>query len=96
MICLAVTYVIKPGHEDEAVDRLAILTRSTRLETGCRMYLAHQSTTEPRRFFLYEQYEDQLALDAHRSAAYFVEHVKDGLMAIAESRSPELYAPLDI
>jgi quinol monooxygenase YgiN len=96
MICLAVTYVIKPGHEDEAVDRLAILTRLTRLEAGCRMYLAHRSTAEPRKFFLYEQYDDQAALDAHRSAPYFVEHVKDGLMALAESRSPELYAPLDV
>jgi quinol monooxygenase YgiN len=96
MICLAVTYVIKSGHEDEAVDRFAILTRSTRLEPGCRMYQAHRSSTEPRKFFLYEQYEDQAALDAHRSAPYFVEHVKDGLMAIAESRSPELYVPLDL
>ena len=95
MICLAVTYVIKPGHEDEAVDRLAILTRSTRLEPGCRMYQAHRSTTEPRKFFLYEQYDDQAALDAHRSAPYFGEHVKDGLIAIAESRNPELYTPLN-
>jgi quinol monooxygenase YgiN len=94
MICLAVTYMIKPGREEEAVERLAILTRLTRLEPGCRMYQAHRSTTEPRRFFLYEQYDDQAALDGHRSAPYFIEHVKDGLMAIAESRSPELYDPL--
>ena len=32
------------------------------------MYLAHRSTTDPRRFFLYEQYDDQAALDAHRAA----------------------------
>ena len=95
MICLAVTYVIKPGHEDEAVERLAP-DPATRLEPGCRLYQAHQSTTEPRKFFLYEQYDDQAALDAHRAAPYFAEHVKDGLMAIAESRSPELYAPIEL
>ena len=95
MICLAVTYVIKVGHEDEAADRLAILTRLTRLEPGCRMYQAHRSPTESRKFFLYEQYDDQSALEAHRAASYFSEHVKDGLMAIAESRHPELYHPLD-
>ncbi len=94
MICLAVTYVIKPGHEDEAVGRLRAMTEATRREPGCRFYQAHRSTTDPRRFF-YEQYDDQAALDAHRAAPYFVEHIADGLIPIAESRSPEVYGPID-
>jgi quinol monooxygenase YgiN len=94
MICLAVTYVMKPGTEDEAVERLRLLTEATRAEPGCRFYQTHRSTTDPRRFFLYEQYDDQAALDFHRSSPHFVEHVKGGLLTIAESRSPELYAPL--
>ena len=48
MICVAVTYVIKPGHEDEAIALFAKLTEHTRAEPGCRMYLAHRSTTDPR------------------------------------------------
>ena len=67
MICAAVTYVIKPGHEKEAAELFRTLTQHTRAEPGCRMYLAHRSTTDPRRFFLYEQYADQAALDAHRT-----------------------------
>ena len=39
MICVAVTYVIKPGHEDEAVALFAKLTEHTRAEPGCRMYV---------------------------------------------------------
>ena len=54
------------------------------------MYLAHRSTTDPRRFFLYEQYDDQAALDAHRAAPHFEQYVKQGLFTIIESRSPEL------
>jgi quinol monooxygenase YgiN len=94
MICVAVTYVIKPGHEDEAVGLIAKLTERTRAEPGCRMYLAHRSTTDPRRFFLYEQYDDQRALDAHRAAPHFEQFAKLGLFPIIESRSPEIYAPL--
>jgi quinol monooxygenase YgiN len=94
MICLAVTYVIKPGHEDEAIGHLEALTPLTRREPGCRMYLTHRSTTNPRQFFLYEQYDDQTALEAHRAADYFATHVLGGLVTIAESRSPELYEPL--
>ena len=94
MICLAVTYVVKPGTEDQTVERLRLLTEATRLEPGCRFYLTHRSTTEPRKFFLYEQYDDQAALEFHRSTPYFVEHVVGGLIPSAESRSPEFYEPL--
>ncbi len=58
------------------------------------MYQSHRSTSDPRKFFLYEQYEDQAALDFHRASPHFAEHVTGGLLRIAESRSPELYAPL--
>jgi quinol monooxygenase YgiN len=94
MICVAVTYVIKPGHEDEAVDLFAKLTEPTRAEPGCRMYLAHRSTTDPRRFFLYEQYDNQDALDAHRASEHFEKYAKGGLFPIIESRTPEIYVPL--
>jgi quinol monooxygenase YgiN len=94
MICVAVTYVVKPGHEDHAVGLFARLTEATRAEPGCRMYLAHRSTTDPRRFFLYEPYDDKAALDAHRNAAHFDQYAKAGLFPIIESRTPELYEPL--
>jgi (4S)-4-hydroxy-5-phosphonooxypentane-2,3-dione isomerase len=94
MICVVVTYVIKPGYEDEAVSLFRTVTEHTRAEPGCRMYLAHRSMAEPRRFFLYEQYDDQAALDAHRAAPHFERYVKEGLFLIIESRSPEIYEPL--
>jgi quinol monooxygenase YgiN len=94
MVCIAVTYVIKSGHEDEAIELLTKMTALTRTEPGCRMYLAHRSTEDPRRFFLYEQYDDQAAIDAHRAAPYFEQYVKGGLFSILETRSPELYIPL--
>jgi quinol monooxygenase YgiN len=94
MICLAVTFVVKPGYEDEAIAFFAKLTEHTVMEPGCRMYLAHRSTTDPSRFLLYEQYDDQAALDAHRAAPHFEEYAKGGLFQIIESRTPELYVPL--
>jgi len=94
MICVAVTYVIKAGFEDEAMALFGKLTGPTRAEPGCRMYLAHRSTTDPRSFFLYEQYDDQAALDAHRASPHFEQFAKGGLFPIIESRSPEIYAPL--
>lgn len=95
MICVAVTYVVKAGHEDDAASLFRMLIPATRAEPGCRMYLVHRSTTDPRRFFLYEQYDDIAALDAHRSSAHFSEYVTGGLLGMLESRVPELYTPFD-
>jgi len=94
MICVAVTYIFKEGHADEALPLFQALTVASRAEPGCRMYLVHRSTTEPRRFFLYEQYDDQAALDAHRAAPHFVQYATGGLFPLLESRAPELYEPI--
>jgi quinol monooxygenase YgiN len=95
MLCVAVTYVFKPGHEQEAVALFGKLTAATRAEPGCRMYQVHRSLADPRRFFLYEQYDDQPALDAHRAAPHFAHYATGGLFPLLESRTPELYEPLD-
>lgn len=94
MICLAVTYVIQPGHGAEAIELFHKLTELTRNEPGNLFYLAHRSLTEPRRFFLYERYTDQAALDAHRASPHFAQYVTNGLFTILESRTPEMYEPL--
>jgi quinol monooxygenase YgiN len=94
MICVAVSYVIKSGHEDEAERLFRVLSEHTRREPGCRMYLVHRSPIDARRFFLYEQYDNQDALDAHRSSSHFAEYAAGELFGIVDSRTPELYEPL--
>lgn len=94
MICVAVTYVIQPGHEEEAVGLFRALTGPTRAEPGCRMYLVHRSTSDPRTFFLYEQYDDHAALEAHRASEHFQTYVTNGLFLILESRAPVILEPL--
>jgi autoinducer 2-degrading protein len=94
MICVAVTYLIRSGQEAKALAHFRALTSATRSEPGCRMYQVHRSPSDPQRFFIYEQYDDQAALDAHRAAPHFLEHARDGLFPILERRTPEIYEPL--
>jgi|SRR5690348_4414585 quinol monooxygenase YgiN len=94
MICLAATYVIKPGHETEAIEHFRKLTELTRAEPGNLFYQVHRSIENPRRFFTYEQYVDQAALEAHRSSPHFVLYDTNVLSNILESRTAELYEPL--
>ena len=94
MICVAVLYIIQPGHEAEAIDLFGKMSEHTHTEPGNIMYVVHRSPSEPRRFFLYEQYKDQAALDAHRGADYFNRYITNGLLKIIESRVAEIYEPL--
>jgi len=94
MIALAVTYVFKAGHEEEAAGYFRELILASRREPGCRMYVVHRAKNDPAKFFIYEQYDDEAALEAHRSAPHFERYGKNGIQKIAERREPELYIPL--
>ena len=94
MICVAVTYLIQPGQEERAIELFAALTQQTHVEEGNLYYLVHRSPTEPRRFFIYEQYTDQAALDTHRTSPHFAQNATNGLFTILEKREAEIYFPL--
>ena len=93
MLTLAVTYVIKAGREAEAEEHLRGLTVASRNEPGCRTYAVHRARDAARTYFLYEQYDDEAALDAHRATPHFERFGTNGLQTIAESRHAAVYVP---
>jgi quinol monooxygenase YgiN len=94
MVVLAVTWMAKAGHEAEVEAVFAKLTEASRKEPGCVMYQVHRHKTEPRRFLVYEQYQDDAALEAHRASPHFLQHAKRELPKLGERIEGHLYAPL--
>ncbi len=94
MVVLAVTWMAKPGHEDEVVEIFRKLQVASRQEAGCPMYMVHRHKSDAQRFFIYEQYRDDAALDAHRASPHFQEYVVRRLKDIGERKEGELYSPL--
>jgi len=94
MVALAVTWVAKTGREAEVVELFSKLTEESRKEPGCVMYVVHRHRTEARRFFIYEQYKDDAALEAHRAAPHFLQYAKKELPKIADRIEGQLYEPL--
>jgi autoinducer 2-degrading protein len=94
MVVLAVTWVAKVGQEAEVAEVLAKLTAEARKEPGCAMFQVHRHRTEPRRFFIYEQYKDDAALEAHRNTAHFLQYARKDLPKIADRIEGQLYDPL--
>ena len=95
MLTLVVTYVIAPGREKEAEDYLRALRAASRDEPGCRSYEVHRAIEEPRTYLIYEQYDDQAALDAHRDTPHFQRFGKNGLQTIAARRIAATYEPFE-
>lgn len=91
MVVLAVTWVAKNGREAQVADLFNKLTAESRSEPGCVMYLVHRHRTEPRRFFIYEQYKDDAALEAHRTAPHFLQYAKKELPKIADRIEGNLF-----
>lgn len=95
MIVLKVDMLVKAGTEEQCKEYIRILQEHSRKEPGCVQYVGHQSTENPRKFLFYEVYKDEAALQAHRNAPYFKQYVNSGLDGIMESRTRELYTPVE-
>lgn len=94
MVVLAVTWVAKAGREAEVSALFAKLTEESRKEPGCAMYQVHRHRTELRRFFIYEQYRDDAALETHRATAHFLQYAKKELPKVADRVDGNLFDPL--
>ena len=84
MVVLAVTWMAKIGHESEVAGIFEKLTVESRKEPGCLMYQVHKHKTDARRFFIYEQYKDDAALEAHRTSPHFLQLAKKELFEAVE------------
>jgi len=94
MVVLAKTWMAKVGREAELAGIFSKLTEESRKEPGCLMYVVHRHKTEPRRFFIYEQYKDDAALEAHRAAPHFLQYAKKELPKLGDRTEGHLYEPL--
>lgn len=94
MVVLAVTWLASPGKEAEVAEVFRQLEAASQQEPGCLMYIVHRHRSDSRRFFIYEQYVDDSALEAHRKSQHFQDYAIKALNGIGERREGELYSPL--
>jgi (4S)-4-hydroxy-5-phosphonooxypentane-2,3-dione isomerase len=94
MLVLAVNWMANSGHEKEVAIIFEKLQAASRQEPGCLTYTVHRHVDDPRRFFIYEQYRDAAALEAHRNSPHFQEYAVKALRTIGERQQGELYTPL--
>ena len=92
MIVLVAKYHVKSGAGDEvaaALKRMAPLVKMS--EPGCTFYQACRSRENPDMFLLYEHYQDEAALLAHRETPHFKEIIEGTIVPLLDKRERELY-----
>ena len=94
MVVLAVIWMAKQGREGEMAAVFSRLTEESRKEPGCVTYQVHKHKTEARRFFVYELYKDDAALEAHRASAHFLQYARKELPKLGDRVEGQLYEPL--
>ena len=88
-----VSFLVRMRFEEadhEAVrEHLVALTAGSRQESGCVSYVAHFVADDACTVLIYEQYRDEVALEAHRDTTHFKEHAIGGLYQRMRERSLE-------
>jgi quinol monooxygenase YgiN len=85
------TWTAKDGHEDEVRQAILDLVEPSRAEPGNLFYQANQDPEDPRVFFLYELYTDEVAYAAHGSSEHFQRLGFATAIPLLESRERKFY-----
>jgi quinol monooxygenase YgiN len=85
-------WTAKEGKEGRLAEIIDEMTEPSRDEPGNLYYQAHRSPDNGQLFFLYEQYEDEAAYEAHMASEHFTRLVKEeAIPEILEAREREFY-----
>ena len=94
MLVLTVTWLANEGRENDFIAECRKLATAARQEPGCRMFVVHQHRDDKRRFFIYEEYNNDAALQAHRDSDHFKEIARGTLPTMGERVEAHLMEPL--
>lgn len=89
MISFTVRMKFKPEHREQVQDALRALTAASRQEPGCVAYVPHSVEDDPDTVFIYEQYRDQAAREAHSLSDHFQKHAVGCLYQLMLERQTE-------
>ncbi|SFV51161.1 Antibiotic biosynthesis monooxygenase [hydrothermal vent metagenome] len=66
-----VTFIAKEGCEEKMKELLSAMVKPSKAEKGVIFYEIFQYKDNPRKFMAYESWEDEAALDGHKSSEHY-------------------------
>jgi quinol monooxygenase YgiN len=93
---VAATWLAKQGEEKRVEETIVKMTPLSRAEEGNLFYQAQVNPEDPRTFFLYEQYVDEAAYEAHKATPHFQENVFGYIIEYLAERSVKTFTTIDV
>jgi quinol monooxygenase YgiN len=88
-------WTAREGGERRLAELIGELTGAARAEPGCLQFQAHRSIEDPLLFWLYEQYVDEAAYEAHMASEHFKRLVEgEAIPDLLASREREFFHTL--
>lgn len=91
---ICATWTARTGEEDAVARAICELEVETSREPGNRLYIGHRSEGDPAVFFLYENYVDRDAFEAHLASDHFRRLALEYAIPRLESRARTAYITL--
>jgi quinol monooxygenase YgiN len=89
MVSFTVRIRFDQGDHDQVVEILKPLTAASRKEPGCVSYIPHFIEGDNSTILIYEQYQDEAALEHHRTTPHFAQYAIGGLYQLMKDREVE-------
>ena len=90
-VVLVARWLAKDGEDERVLAILEQLAPVSRAEPGCRHYQPCRDREDPRRFLIFETYDDADALRAHSESEHFQRLVLDEAVPLLEGRDRAFY-----
>ena len=94
MIVVSAVFQAKPGCEAELESALRAMIAPVSKESGTVDYAVHRAQDDAGRFFFYEKYRDQAAVDLHMASPYLKALLDQVPALCASAPIVEFYQPL--
>lgn len=94
MLVNAVIYTFPADKVETASGMLRSLRAASRAEPGCITFDVSRSNDDPNSFVLYEEWQDQAALDVHYQTEHFQKFGVNGIRPLATNRLAHRCTPL--
>lgn len=94
MTVLVVNWMAEKGNEQKVIDVFSKLAAASRQEPGCRQYSVLQHRDNPRHFFVFEVYDNEAALQAHRDSQHFKQYATKDLPALGTRVDGNFFTPV--
>ena len=88
-------WTAREGEEERVLRAIRNLVEPSRAEPGCLTYRPTRHPANPRVFFLYEEYVDEQAYDAHRESDHFQRYALGEGIPLLESRERSFYETIE-